>query len=144
MKYFISGHRDLTIEEFEKYYIPKIKAVLEGEDCSVTFVIGDWKGCDRMVMDYLEDLLIEGGIELQIYCVDKPKNTPGNVPVKYLSSCFDGYVSVYCYKTYDECDKAMTENSDFDIAWIRPGKEDSYTANNIKRRYYGNYTEKVS
>ena len=39
--------------------------------------------------------------------------------------------------TYDECDASMTRDSDFDIAWIRPGKEDSHTAMNIKRRYYG-------
>jgi hypothetical protein len=29
----------------------------------------------------------------------------------------------------------MTLASDFDIAWVRPGKEDSHTAKNIKRRY---------
>ena len=29
----------------------------------------------------------------------------------------------------------MTKDSDFDIAWIRPGREDSHTALNIKRRY---------
>ena len=36
---------------------------------------------------------------------------------------------------YDACDKVMTCNSDFDVAWVRPGKENSYTANNIRRRY---------
>ena len=29
----------------------------------------------------------------------------------------------------------MTCNSNFDIAWIRPGTEDSHTAKNIKRRH---------
>lgn len=29
----------------------------------------------------------------------------------------------------------MTKDSDIDIAFIRPGKEDSYTAKNILRRY---------
>ena len=44
---------------------------------------------------------------------------------------------VYFYKcnTFEDCDVTMTCNSDFDIAWIRSGKEDSYTAKNIKRRY---------
>ena len=44
---------------------------------------------------------------------------------------------IYFYKcnTFEDCDVTMTCNSDFDIAWIRSGKEDSYTAKNIKRRY---------
>jgi hypothetical protein len=37
--------------------------------------------------------------------------------------------------SYDECDASMTKHSNFDIAWIRPGREDSHTAKNIKRRY---------
>jgi hypothetical protein len=39
------------------------------------------------------------------------------------------------YKSYDDCDASMTRHSNFDIAWIRPGREDSHTAKNIKRRY---------
>lgn len=144
MKYFISGHRDLTKEEFEKHYVPIIEKLINGNDLDLTFVIGDWMGCDKMVMDHLEDLLIEEGITLEIHCVNKFQNTPGNVPEKYLYSCFGEFISTYYHNTYDECDEAMTKNSDFDIAWIRPGKEDSHTANNIKRRYYGSYKKEIN
>ena len=49
----------------------------------------------------------------------------------------ENFEKVFTYEMsdYDACDKVMTCNSDFDVAWVRPGKENSYTANNIKRRY---------
>ena len=41
MIYFISGHRDLTIEEFKKHYIPKIDEVC-AFDKNAKFVVGDY------------------------------------------------------------------------------------------------------
>jgi cephalosporin hydroxylase len=38
------------------------------------------------------------------------------------------------YESDKERDSAMTFNSTYDIAWIRPGREKSGTAKNIKRR----------
>ena len=52
MVYFISGHRDITKEEFEKYYIPKIDTTLENDN-NATFVVGDYYGVDIMALDYL-------------------------------------------------------------------------------------------
>ena len=43
MIYFISGHRDLTIEEFKKHYIPKIDEVC-AFDKNAKFVVGDYWG----------------------------------------------------------------------------------------------------
>ena len=45
MTYFISGHRDITPEEFEKFYVPAIVDVIDTcndnyDDCE--FVVGDW------------------------------------------------------------------------------------------------------
>ena len=37
--------------------------------------------------------------------------------------------------TFEFVDNKATSCSDVDIAFIRPGKEDSYTAKNILRRY---------
>ena len=59
-------------------------------------------------------------------CVMKPLGEdPLNFSRIYFKEC----------SNYDECDEWMTYNSDFDIAWIRPGRENSHTALNIKRRY---------
>ena len=45
MIYFIFGRRDITHEEFDKFYVPKINEVIE-EDFSDTtrFVVGDYEG----------------------------------------------------------------------------------------------------
>lgn len=44
MIYFISGHRDLSYEEFEKYYVPKIEEVIKS-DPFAEFLVGD---CDML------------------------------------------------------------------------------------------------
>lgn len=52
MIYFISGHRDLTWEEFTKWYAPAISKVI-CTDKEARFVVGDCEGADRMAQDYL-------------------------------------------------------------------------------------------
>lgn len=46
MTYFISGHRDLTWEEFTKWYAPAISKVI-CTDKEARFVVGDCEGADR-------------------------------------------------------------------------------------------------
>ena len=125
MIYFVSGHRNLTQEEFDNFYAPKIDNIVNGDNCA-SFVVGDWEGLDSMFIDYMskfEDW--EYGF-ITIYCVDKPR-------VDYQK--LHNNVCIHCCSNYDECDASMTKNSDFDIAWIRPGRGDSHTALNIKRRF---------
>lgn len=50
MTYFISGHRDLTWEEFTKWYAPAISKVI-CTDKEARFVVGDCEGADRMAQD---------------------------------------------------------------------------------------------
>lgn len=127
MIYFISGHRDLTKEEFEQHYIPQISKVMD-VDSRANFVIGDWEGCDTMALEFI---LSQPSYDfISIFCVDKPN-------IRIFGKCPETFERVFIYKckSYDECDDTMTKISDFDIAWIRPGKEDSHTADNIRRRY---------
>ena len=54
MIYFISGHRDITQEEFDANYVPAIEDAIDNgqttwEDCE--FIVGDCKGCDQMAAD---------------------------------------------------------------------------------------------
>lgn len=128
MKYFVSGHRDLTLEEFEKYYIPIIDNVLS-EDAFAEFIVGDWEGCDLMTVEYLS-LFPKETIEITIYYVENVRMRPFRDSIYNLENVYFKEKS-----TYDECDASMTIDSDFDIAWIRPGRENSHTANNIRRRY---------
>ena len=45
MIYFVSGHRDITKEEFEKYYIMALRTAYY-EDDKPEFVVGDYEGVD--------------------------------------------------------------------------------------------------
>ena len=130
MTYFISGHRDLTQEEFDKHYAPILEKVLK-EDWNCDFVIGDWVGCDKMALEFiLSQPYYYNSIE--IFYVDKVRIRPFGEHISNFERLY-----VVSRSTYDDCDESMTKFSDFDIAWIRPGREDSHTAMNIKRRYYG-------
>lgn len=128
MTYFISGHRDLTQEEFNEHYAPVLEKVLK-EDWGCHFVLGDWEGCDKMALEFIlsqEDYYNS----IEIFYVNKVRIRPFG---KHIYNFKDLYV---CSRsTYDDCDEAMTKFSDFDIAWVRSGREDSHTAMNIKRRF---------
>jgi len=122
--YFISGHLDLTREEFDRYYVPQIdKAIIEGDAC---FVVGDAKGADCMAQDYLWLQYKLGEINSRSVTVfhmfTDPRNHYGTFPLK------GGF------KSDKERDEAMTNASNEDIAWVRPGREKSGTAKNLKRR----------
>jgi len=113
--YFISGHLDVTEEEFSKHYAPLIKKAIDNKD---TFVVGDCRGADAMAQKYIKD---HGGKAVVFHMFKSPRN-----------NC--GFPTKGGYKTDEERDAAMTRNSDCDIAWIRKGREKSGTAKNLKRR----------
>lgn len=134
MKYFISGHRDLSYEDFEKYCIPKIIKVLE-EDPYAEFVIGDCNGVDKYAMDYIYN---RTNRRFTIYHMFKsPRNIPeGYEPPTIIEDMLDCQVSVISgFKSDEERDAAMTRDSDFDIAFVKDNRWNSGTAQNIKRRH---------
>lgn len=134
MIYFISGHRDLSYEDFEKYYIPKIKEVLENDPWA-EFIVGDCDGVDKFAMDYIYN---KTGRKLTIYHMfESPRNIPeGYEPPIGIEEMLDCSVSVISgFKSDEERDSAMTRDSDFDIAFVKDDRWNSGTAQNIKRRY---------
>lgn len=129
MTYFISGHRDITKEEFEKFYVDKIDYIVD-DDPFPMFVVGDYEGADIMAQEYLRTLIDQGRIseyDVFVYHMfEKPRHY-----------AFAEYPEVKCvggFKDDIERDSAMTKESDFDIAFVRDGKWDSGTAQNIQRR----------
>lgn len=134
MIYFISGHRDLSYEEFEKYYVPKIEEVIKS-DPFAEFLVGDCDGVDKYAMDYLYS---QTSKEFAIYHMfDTPRNLPSNYTFSgSIKEIMIGRVAVIGhFKTDEERDSAMTRNSDFDIAFVKDGRWNSGTAQNIKRRH---------
>ena len=125
MVYFISGRRDITHEEFDKFYVPKINEAIS----DVTrFVVGDYEGADIMAQEYLRTLCEEGRLNYSQVTVYHMSDSP-----HHLAS--DKFNLVGGFKGDVERDSAMTEASDKDIAVIRKGKWTSGTAQNILRRY---------
>ena len=122
MRYFVSGHRDLTMEEFDRHYVYQLDRVL-ADDPYAEFVVGDWEGCDTIFVKYMEEYYTD--VRIHIFYVFSSRIKEGE---------FNEYRFHEC-KSYDDCDASMTRHSNFDITWVRPGKEDSHTAKNIKRRY---------
>lgn len=123
MTYFISGHRDLTWEEFAKWYAPAISRTLS-TDNAAQFVVGDCEGADRMAQDYL----LACGVSFRNITVYHMFKAPRYTALRSVPTQ-GGFTSDI------ERDKAMTEHSDYDIAFIRKGKESSGTAQNILRRW---------
>ena len=112
--YFISGHLDVTLEEFSKHYHTPITEARNAGHC---FVIGDAKGVDAMAQVFLK-----GYDKVTVFHMfEKPRHNE-NFPV------------IGGFKNDEDRDSAMTWASDLDIAWVRPGREKSGTAKNIARR----------
>ena len=123
MVYFISGHRDFTQLEFNKYYLPILEDILES-DKDAQFVVGDYDGVDAMAQNYLRVMLPDTS-RLTVYHV-------GRFP-RYVAGT--GFNVIGGFGSEEEKAAAMTLVSDKDIMFIKPGRRDSGTAQNIIRRF---------
>jgi len=113
---FVSGHLDLTADEFAVHYAPKLTAAIAD---GAAFVVGDARGCDRMAQEFLFDHKQTVRV---FHMLKAPRHNVGGFPTA------GGFVD-------DESrDEAMTRASNDDIAWVRPGRENSGTAKNLQRR----------
>ena len=116
MIYFIFGRRDITHEEFDKFYIPKINEVIEEDfSDSTRFVVGDYEGTDIMAQEYLKTLCEEGRLKYSQITVYHMFDNP-----RHLAS--DNFTLVGGFKGDVERDFAMIEASDKDIVFLRKGK----------------------
>lgn len=117
----ISGHLDLTPEEFQEHYAERIfEAMKAGHD----LIVGDARGADTLAQEFMT--LNYGFSESRVsvfHMFDKPRNLVCNQ--------FD---TVEGFKSDEQRDFEMTMQSTYDIAWVRPGREKSGTAKNIERR----------
>lgn len=121
--YFISGHRNITEEQFEKY-----KNVIHSvfvNDPEARFVVGDYHGVDIMAQDFLMDVLEVDTERVTVYHMF---DTPRNINPK-ITKTKGGF------QTDSERDEAMTNASYQDIAFVADNKKMSGTAENILRRF---------
>ena len=134
--FYVSGHLDLTVDEFAHHYAPQVLQALEAGHRH--FVVGDAPGCDLMAQQMLTDLkqgrcpalpsVAYPDIVLHVYHMfSSPRHLHDRA---HTAALVGGFISD------EERDAAMTEASDEDIAWVRPGKSKrkSGTAKNLERR----------
>lgn len=121
--YFISGHRNITEEEFIKHYEPVLWNKINESD--VSFVVGDCVGADDMAQKYLKSMGVK---EVTVYHMfDNPRHNAG-------------FTLVGGFNSDVERDSAMTKASDADIAWVRDFNQKSGTKDNLERRKWYNDT----
>jgi hypothetical protein len=120
-KYFLSGHLDLTLEEFDFHYKPQIDAILQHNPLA-SFIVGVARGADTMAQQYLSD---KNADVIVYHMFESPRNNAAK-----FSTCSG-------FETDETRDSAMTQASTHDIAWVRPGRETSGTAKNLQRRLEG-------
>lgn len=120
--FFISGHRDITEEEFKRIYVPAINEAIF--NYRAKFIVGDYHGVDIMAQNYLMDEMKINPKDLTVcHMFDKPRNINEKV-INIIGG----------FKNDIERDSFMTQNSDEDIAFVRENKWNSGTAQNILRR----------
>lgn len=114
--FFISGHLDLLEEEFNAHYIEAINNAVQ---LGSSFVIGDARGADTLAQKYL----FKRTNKVLIYHMfSSPRNNAG-------------FQTKGGFNSDSKRDKQMTLDSTGDICWVRAGRENSGTANNLKRRF---------
>lgn len=121
--YFISGHRDITDEEFEYNYEPAINYALH-ENPDAKFIVGDYVGADIKAQNYLMDVVMIEPERVTVYHMfDSPRNKNEKITK-----------TVGGFKSDEERDAAMTAASIKDIAFVRDITKISGTAQNLLRR----------
>jgi hypothetical protein len=116
--YMISGHIDLTREQFDKYYKPQIDEVPKGSH----FIMGNALGADSFALEYINDKST-----ITVVCKDD-RHLPTEKGIKV----------VYGFNSFPDRDGYMTSNSNHDIAFLRNDTMalGSGTMMNLMRRQY--------
>lgn len=109
-------------EEFDQVYVPRLEEILR-TDPDAKFVVGDYYGVDEMAQRWFVEKHLERLVTVY-HMFSQPR-----AYASYGFALKGGFLS-------DEArDAAMTRDSDTDVAFVRPGKRKSGTAQNLVRRW---------
>lgn len=127
---FISGHVDISEQEFEAHYIPKIDEAIE---VGHHFVVGSANGADRMTLEYLYKKNVNANrVTCYIYERDLGRHSRRITEVRDT-----GFNTYDDFTSYTSRDAYMTNLSDYDIAWVRSVEE-------CKKLYGDSYRDRKS
>ena len=120
---FVSGHLDVTPDEFLTYYVPKLTIYLK-QGCH--FIVGDANGADFLAQEYLFTQLTALK-QLRRLTVVHMFDAPRNL-------CHDEIATVGGFTSDGERDDYGTAHSELDLLYLKPGRLNSGTAKNLIRR----------
>jgi hypothetical protein len=110
-KIFISGHCNITHEEFDNHYKPKLDEIISNPIHNI--LIGNARGADTLALDYL--IFNNYPKELITIYFYSPYNCSMN---KY-----EGLNIVNGFTSYTKRDSEMTKLSTEDLLWIRSDED---------------------
>lgn len=139
---FISGHRNITRSEFDTHYTKLIDQYIEWAknkshlgDKRLTFYVGDCEGCDKMAVFYLLDKLCDN-IKLVVCSLKEEFDGQTNYDYLEENDSLNRITTIKEFNSHEERDCYMTEQTEFDILWVREGEWASGTAQNFVRRNF--------
>ncbi len=127
MTAFISGHLDLTEDQFVLHYVPLLDAAIEATH---RFVVGNARGADELALKYLRAKAVPSD-RVTVY---HKSGGSGQLTVADVENI--GFSNIKRgWKSYSERDATMTSVSDYDIAWVRPDHETKILLESLGHRY---------
>ena len=127
---FISGHVDLSPLEFKDHYWDAIDLAIKDND---DFLMGSARGADSYALDYL----ISKGVDskkITVYLYEKDPDRVAELKSHYQKLKVNFQTG---FSSFTSRDATMTQNSSYDIAWVRSEVE-------CKIRYGINYKPRIS
>jgi len=112
----ISGHVDLTTTEFKAHYEEKILAAIQANH---KFIVGSARGGDLMGLQCLLEHKVDPS-NITVYCFNQGQD---DLEVAKSFQTTYGVLTKVGYSSYTNRDKAMTDESDEDILWVRSSDE---------------------
>ena len=133
MRAFISGHLDLTRDQFQQHYVARLdKAITDGH----SFVVGNAIGADEMALRYLSSKGIHSD-QVTVYFREAHPRKVDRTHLSIAELKALGYNRICTgYRSYTHRDEAMTKASDYDIAWVRPDHETEALLKAMNRPYH--------
>lgn len=113
-RYFISGHIDLSQEEFDTFY--KDKIIEAAKDDKSSFIMGSAPGADYMAQELLLNIFKDTPENINRITVVHRGDSPEKIADNRIQT-------IGGFKSHDQKDAFMTHNSDIDIAYVRSAEE---------------------
>lgn len=108
--HFVSGHLNLSPDEFQQHYAPRLQEACDAKD-GCRFVVGDCQGADAMAQEWFASRRLPKDRVAVFHMHGEPRHNVGDWPTHKG------------FKSDGARDAAMTAASTADLAWVRPEEE---------------------